>query len=142
MVFLIVIFISRFHIVVMLIKRLPILLIPEKLPIPAMGNDVIHHSGFCKPAFSFTDHAEGMSLQKTLTGLLPCPPISTLCSRPHILRMEGLMRFTVFCAIGNELRTSGMMAGCFGSTWHFIHLPLRYLPKKKAPAISGRCLIT
>ena len=61
-VFLIVVFISRFHIVVMFTKRLPVLLIPEQLPIPAMGNDVVHHSGFCKPAISFTDYAEGMGL--------------------------------------------------------------------------------
>ena len=61
-VFLIVVFISRFHIVVMFTKRLPVLLIPEQFSIPAMGNDVVHHGGLGKSTFSFTDYAEGMGL--------------------------------------------------------------------------------
>lgn len=61
-VFLIVVFISRFHIVVMLTQRLPVLLIPEQFPIPAMGNDVVHHGGLGKPTFSFTDYTEWVCL--------------------------------------------------------------------------------
>lgn len=61
-VFLIVVFISRFHIVVMLTQRLPVFLIPEQLPIPAMGNDVIHHRGLGKTTFSFANRAERMGL--------------------------------------------------------------------------------
>ena len=56
--------------------------------------------------------------EKSLTGLLPCPPISALCCRPHILRMERLMRLAVFRAIGDELRTARMTARCFASIRH------------------------
>lgn len=61
-----------------LAKGLPVCFIPEQLPIPTMGYDVIHHGGGRELAFSLTLNAQRMLPKILLTGRTPASVITSL----------------------------------------------------------------
>lgn len=102
-----------------LTKGLPVLFIPEKFAVAAMGNDMVDHGRGCQHTVFQTFGAQRMPGQKRLPRLSPVCVITT-GSRAAA---NGVMApfFSVLIAVNPplaEMGTAGVTAGALGSFGH------------------------
>ena len=96
-------------------KRLPVAFIPEELLISSVRGDVIDVGCLDVLAFLHALYAQGVRLKVTLAYLLPCPAVASACCRPHLLRVQRLMRLAVLLSVRNEGSAAWVTAGCVRS---------------------------
>ena len=96
-------------------KRLPVALIPEELLVSSVRGDVIDIGCLDVLAFLHALHAQGVRLKVTLACLLPYSAVASACCRPHLLRVQWLVRLAVLLPVRNEGSTAGVTAGCVRS---------------------------
>ncbi len=114
-------------------EALPIALIPEQHVVSPMRFDVIHIGRLDISSFLHALHTQRMRFKITLACSVPCSTVASASGRACVLRMEGTMLITVFCAVGNERCAAGMLAWGVRSVGHWLHL--RLLPRAKASTI-------
>ena len=114
-------------------EALPIALIPEQGAVAAMRDDMIHIGRLDIAPLFHALHTQRMRFKITLAGFVPCSTVASASGRACVLRMEGTMLITVFCAVGNERCAAGMLAWGVRSVGLWLHL--RLLPRAKASTI-------
>ena len=102
-----------------LTKGLPVVFIPEKIAVSAMGNDVVYHGGRGQMAVFLAFGAQGMLGQKSLSCLSPAgvvPPCSRAASKSLMAPLLA-MQLAVDAAVA-EVGAAGIAAGAFGRMRH------------------------
>ena len=100
-------------------KRLPVVFVPEKTAISAMGNDVVYYGGRSQHSVFQAFRTQGMAGKKSLPCLLPAcvvPPCSCAAAKGFLTPLLA-MRFAVHAAVA-EIGTAGIAAWSFGRMRH------------------------
>ena len=105
-------------VVTMFAKRLPVVMIPEQLLVPSMGNDVVNHRSPDILSTGKAPDTQRMRLEVCFAFPLPSAAVPTLASRPCDLRVQGFVFLTVHRAIGNKPSTAGVLARGIRSVRH------------------------
>ena len=105
-----------------LAKGLPVVFIPEQLPIAAMGNDMIDHRGGGKLSYLPALRAQRMLLQEGFSGFAPLGVIpSGIRAAAHMVSAVLPVIPAIHAAVA-EVGASGKPAGPSGRSWHVVHL--------------------
>ena len=101
-------------------ETLPVALVPEQAPVAAMRNDVIHHRGRGVPSSLKALNAERMLPEIRFADLLPSAAVTSAARRPYVLRMHGLVLFTVSLGRLDQRGAARMPARFVWFVWHGI----------------------
>ena len=110
---------SRFPVMAALAKGLPIVFIPEKITISAMGNDMIYHGRRGQYAVFLAFRAQGIPGQKNFSRPLPArivPPRSRAAA-DSVVTPFFAMPLAVDAAVA-EVGTARIAAWSFGRMGH------------------------
>lgn len=110
---------SRFPVMAALAKGLPVVFIPEKIAVSAMGNDVVYHGGRGQMAVFLAFGAQGMLGQKSLSCLSPAGIVSSgsCAAAKGVVTPFLAMPLAVDAAVA-EVGAAGIAAGAFGRMRH------------------------
>ena len=102
-----------------LAKGLPVVFIPEKIAVSAMGNDVVYHGGRGQMAVFLAFGAQGMLGQKSLSCLSPAGVVSSggCAAAKGVVTPFLAMPLAVDAAVA-EVGAAGIAAGAFGRMRH------------------------
>jgi hypothetical protein len=108
-------------------QGLPVVFVPEELPVTAMGFDVVHLGCRGESSFPFAVNTQGMHCKKLFTGLSPL--IGVHLGTPIVLYLHHFFPMLLTISIMGQGLTPRIVADALWFPGHQSHLPISFIKK-------------
>lgn len=121
--FLIAVFCHSFMVMARFTKRLPVILVPKKDRVTAVGNNMVHYRSTGQAARRLAADTQRMPMEECFPCLLPLPSVPFLAGALCVALMKRSMVFAVHAPIGYELWTARVLTWSSWTARHGLLLP-------------------